>query len=264
MGAGTVGFWGARALLAAEPDPADGPAPELAAPAHVRVCDWARVRPKNAVTCPSYAGQEERYKSDVLADEVRGWFKGTVQSFPTALQEFDWSGARRRVAHGKEIVLAGLDAWDARLSLCQDIRNALATGACVADMIVFQCGLDKHRAEVSVYGNRFVAGRFVDPCPICHRASYVEYTFLSMLPTEEAPCVLLCGGEPVRGSLQDEARALGAHVRGLVADLVAGSVDWLNTRHVLKRRDWGEEFELECRSLTRAPDCPGPHGFEAL
>jgi len=145
------------------------------------------------------------------------------------------------------VVVAGLDNWESRLSLCEDLRHA--DGFAREGMLLIQVGLDREQSAIAVLGNRFA-----DPCPACG---------LSVLPSPE-PCVAWNNdGELVRGNLQCEAKEAAGFVRRVVRDMLGPArrrMLWLNTKtNLFQARAGADAYRRVTRRCRMQEGCPGPH-----
>jgi len=245
LGCGTVGVACLRAVFRS---------PAASSLEALLVADRDRIHPNNAVTCPEFtADHRGRPKVDRMAELVGQWQK--EPAFKTATffgdaEDIDW---RRVLAEDNRasrpeltVVLCGLDDWQSRLIVVEDLRTV---GPIVATEIVcVQVGLDRDQAVVGVFANAWDS-----PCPACN---------LSHLPQPE-PCIVFSeNGRLLRGDLRREARAAAEIVARIVTDCVqGGSADWLNTKTTLAA--FGaetREFNVHTRPRVREPGCLGPHG----
>jgi hypothetical protein len=245
-GCGTAGFWTVLGLMSSP------------AARHLRravFIDHAAIQPHNAVTCPLYAGFASRPKSLRLQElAVRSIGRPIeTQAIVAPVEGLDWQqlGAWPTGQAGRPcIVLVGLDDWQSRLIVAEDMRYHAAAAGRSAVMI--QVGLDRDQAQVCVYGSAYG-----DPCPACGVLS---------LPGREPCVVYLAGNKLLRGNLRCEARAAARLVRKIVCGLVQpgpGEGAWVNTKTNLcarrSRPAGGPAFERLTRTRRMTPGCLGPH-----
>lgn len=238
-GCGTASYWvidmlGRRGLLGGV--------------AHVALCDRAEIREQNAVTCPQYT-EVGRLKCDRLAELTRPWLPAetAVETIYGNVEQIPWQSHLPATDEPREqetIVLVGLDCWDSRLAVAEDLRRYCGRGRTT----MIQVGLDRGQAGVAVFGCRFA-----DPCPACG---------LGTLPESE-PCVVLgANHELLRGNLHSEAAAAADVVRQVVADILAGRWgDWVNTKTnlVAAQPSGGGRYRRFTRRRRRVAGCLGPH-----
>lgn len=244
-GCGTVGYWACRAIARS---------PLAASLARSVFVDCSRIRPVNAVTCPAYAAHAGRPKCERLAELAAEWSAGATADgsrvLPRRVETLDWDDLLESPWKHKAVVVAGLDAWEARLILAEDARRF--TFRHPSNVILIQCGLDRDKAAVAVFGSRFE-----DPCPA---------EGMSVLPGREACVAYDPRGRLLRGDLRREAgaaaRLVVAIIRSHLRSDGTGSA-WVNTKTNLVRRD-GNRFERTTRACRRAEGCFGPHGAESL
>lgn len=236
-GAGTVGYWTAKVFSESR---------LRGRIARITIADGSRIRPQNAVTCPGYARHAGRPKCERLAELARGWFGRRalrVSAVMGDVEELNWPGLLAAdVQGGAALVIAGLDDWSSRLSVCGDIRAARGPRP---PALLVQIGLDRDRAALAVLGT---SPR--DPCPACG---------LSFLPETE-PCVLLDEKRrPARGDLRSEARAAARLAARVAVGLPTLPRRWLNTKTNLFRERGGRGFGRFTRPARRTDGCIGPH-----
>ena len=236
LGCGTVGFWVTQALTRS---PAANRLMRLV------LCDRGRIRKHNAITCPSYAGHIGRLKCERLAELVSPRLKDTpVQVIAGYVEQLDWSSivsCEPSIEHKTTFVLVGLDVWQSRLAVAEDLRHYAETSGDAAVMI--QVGLDKGQAQICVF-----ASRWEDPCPACGKLT---------LP-EPQPCVVFSAGqELLRGNLCREGQAAARWVRRMVEDELRSTTagHWMNTKTNLVL-DRHSRLSRACR---RVEGCRGPH-----
>jgi len=223
--------------------------------AELLICDKARIRKTNTITCPLYADHVGEYKSECLTHLARqGLGKHTAikaHSLVSWIEKLDWYDLldSRTDEGGHIVVLVGLDNWSGRLSVTQDIRAYAAARPNWAERITqIQIGIDRCQASVSVFGSSFA-----QVCPACGKAQ--------PLPTPE-PCA--CFNERrelVRGTLLPEASSAAQAACYLIGAILSGQrAAWINTKTNLV----GHESD-PCLSpkLTRVcqstPGCLGAH-----
>ncbi|MFH1920801.1 MAG: hypothetical protein ABIP48_13035 [Planctomycetota bacterium] len=219
----------------------------------VSLIDPAVIREVNALTCSEYAGHCGKTKVDRLAELLGQWLEGVKTAIlPHEVENVDWTrllgaGDDAEAPAGPVIVLIGLDQWQSRMNLIEDLRHAAAGKPGV---LAIQVAVERDQAQVSVFGNRWE-----DPCPGCG---------LLQLPASE-PCVLFqADGELVRGNLGREAGASAVLAVRIVTDHLAanGSAgSWVNTKtnlHAVGRGD--HRFHRYTRERVRTEGCLGPHG----
>jgi len=243
VGAGTVGYWVTLALARSRTRRT------LAA---VVICDRAAIRARNAITCPAYAGRVGQAKADRLAELVRDEVAPPTRVGPLVdeAENIDWPGilgGPRAGAGHRTVVLVGLDRWQSRLIVAEDLRRA--AGDSGSQAVLVQAGLDRGQASVGVFGCELA-----DPCPACG---------LPALPQPE-PCVVLgADGRLVRGDLHPEAAAVGRFVRQVVEDLLADPAsgrDWISTKsNLVAPPRPGGEYRRFTRTCRVVPGCLGPH-----
>ncbi len=246
FGCGTVGVACTRELAQA---------PTAACIGALTAVDRADIREVNAITCPEYAGHPGRPKSLRLAELAAGWLgrkvptrwlKASVEALPWP-QVIASTGAEGHRGVGPMIAVAGLDDWEARVTLIEELRRAAPLAG--RPIVAIQCGLDRGQAQVAVFGMAWS-----DPCPACG---------LNVLPETE-PCTSLDPqGLLARGDLQREARAAAAIVSEIVAALLDGpgaSQAWLNTKtNLVAAQDGGGDFRRLTHFARHQPGCLGPH-----
>jgi len=218
----------------------------------VTLIDPAAIREVNAITCPEYAGSEGTHKVERLAELLHRWHEGsTVEALPKDVEDVDWKGL---LAPGDAsgptarpvVVLIGLDDWQSRLHVIEDLRHA-AQGR--SEILPVQAAVERDQAQVTVFGNRWQ-----DACPACG---------LLELPASE-PCALYSDeGQLVRGDLQREARAAAELVAEIVADHLAANgapCTWARTKTNLHAvRPGSRRFKRHTRPRVGLSGCLGPH-----
>jgi len=241
-GCGTVNLASMKALARAD---------VAAAFDTVGLIDPAVIRDVNAHTCPEYAGYTGKYKVARLAELLREWCgRWNVTLFAEDVEDVDWKRLLRQPEAESEsprptIVLIGLDDWQSRLHVIEDLRHA-APGS--PDVVPVQIAVERDQAQVTVFGNRWL-----DACPACG---------LLELPASE-PCALFSSeGRLVRGDLQREALQAAELVAEIVAELLApGRLGvWVGTKTNLHATPGGRRFTRHVRQRTHVDGCLGPHG----
>ena len=238
VGCGTAGVACVRELTQAPTAPRIG---------SFTLVDRSDIREVNANTCPEYAGHAGRPKSLRLAELAAQWLgrKVPIRWLRASVEALPWqqliasTGAEGHRGVGPMIAVAGLDDWESRLCLIEELRRAAPLAG--RPIVAIQCGLDRNEAQVSVFGMVWS-----DPCPACG---------LNVLPETE-PCT-------GRGDLQREARAAAALVSEIVAAFLSGpgaSQAWLNTKtNLVVAKDGGDGFRRLTHFGRRQPGCLGPH-----
>lgn len=211
----------------------------------VTLVDKALVRENSLITCPRYAGNVGLSKSAVLAELVRRLLPSgvAIDALVQEVESLEWPPLLAD-ARGLPIVVVGLDDWNGRVAVVEDIRQA-APWLRVPPVIV-QVGLDLGAASVCVFGPAWD-----DACPACG---------LAALP-QEASCVAFTdSGCLLRGDLQPEARAAARLVAEIIAGCVAGRpADWPPGTKMNLVADAGGAFRRMTRRRARVPGCLGPH-----
>jgi hypothetical protein len=242
-GCGTVSLASMRALARAG---------ALGAFDTVGLIDPAVIRDVNAHTCPEYAGHRGKYKVARLAELMREWCgELNVTLFAEDVEDVDWKGLVKR-PEGKSdparpvVVLIGLDDWQSRMHVIEDLRHA-APGR--PDVAPVQVGVERDQAQVTVFGNRWL-----DACPACG---------LLELPASEPCTVFSSEGQLVRGDLQREALSAAELVAEIVVGLLAAgesACSWVGTKTNLHAISPGSrQFTRHMRRRMRVDGCLGPH-----
>ena len=212
--------------------------------------DPAVIRELNALTCPEYAGHRDQYKVERLAELVRAW-RGELPITLSAqdVEDVDWKGLLEVQVEGRAaarliVVLIGLDNWQSRLNVIEDLRH---TGS--AEVLPIQVSVERDQAQVAVFGNRWA-----DACPACPMA---------FVPPSETCTLFSPEGELVRGDLQREARAAAELVTRIVTDQLAANgtaSSWVATKTNLHaERPGSRRFNLYTRTRIHMDNCNGPH-----
>jgi len=235
-GTGTLGLAAARALF-------HGPF-ELW-PREVLAIDCGSIEEHNAITYHEYARYLGWRKALAAEDLIRVWTGGRVRTgvFDGYVEDMAWKPWLLSGEPGELLVaLAGLDDFQSRICLVQDLREAAAGQP--REVIHVQVGLARNMGVVSTFGNRLE-----DPCPAC---------FLPHLPARE-PCVVFGeGGRLLRGDLQREARACAELVAQIVGGCLCGRIGRrINRKTVLTASVNG--FRRKTRRRRRMPGCYGAH-----
>jgi molybdopterin/thiamine biosynthesis adenylyltransferase len=215
--------------------------PAAEAVASVTAADRAPIRPENAVTCPHYAGHVGRAKAERLAELAREWLPGRpARSVVSAVEDLDWSRLLGASPDARDVVVVGLDDWNARLAVAEDLR------ASDREVLVAQVGLERGSAQVFVTGNDPR-----DPCPACG---------LLVLPGSE-PCVAYgAEGDLVRGDLRREVAAAGEVVAEVIADLARnGESGSRRSGKTYLFLDGNGGVRRRTRRAAMRDGCPGPH-----
>ena len=216
----------------------------------VACIDHAPVREANAITCPDYAGQIGRDKAVRLAELIAPALREPPLVITRRVEEIDWPRLLR-VCQGSAakaadvLVIMGLDDWQSRLCLVEDVRHAAVDYA--GRIALVQVALDRGQAQVSTFGSDWA-----DPCPACG---------LATLPRSE-PCIALSAdGELLRGDLRHEALAAAEFVLSLFSGRRDDSAQWrwLNTKTNLIQAADGSDFHAHTRPRVAMPSCWGPH-----
>jgi hypothetical protein len=238
-GCGTVGLAGARALLCSE---------EIPLPASLVLVDCDKVQHHNALTCPEYAQFVGQPKVDALASLIGRRFARGLRSntFCGTVEDFDWLSALQSVGDGElAAILAGLDDFQSRLCLTEDLRQTASRVE--REILHVQVGLGRGQAVVCTYGNHWD-----DPCPAC---------FLPRLPRPE-PCVVFSqAGELVRGDLQHEVDVAARHTVALVAEALGEDAPRVANRKTVftAKEPASPTFDQKTWPRRRRAGCQGPH-----
>ena len=215
------------------------------------LCDPAKIRDVNAITCPGYQGYAGRFKCDRLADLVRHRLGATILNKPCLLEKLRSDlGPDFFSRNERYVIMGGLDRWEARINLSEDARRwADATGITIPLLLV---GLDRGLSSISVLGSRRD-----DPCPACGLGP-------GTLP-ETQPCVVFSApGELLRGNLQVEAKAAARQIIRIIDGLLGSGPsawEWMNRKINLSGLDCDHpEPVVEIRTARRVEGCFGPHG----
>jgi hypothetical protein len=185
------------------------------------------------------------HKAPAAADLIAEWTRGAVSTdtFDDELERMNWESWIGSGRPGELLaVWAGIDDFQSRLCLTQDLRGS--AGTTQAELIHIQIGLGRDMGVVSTFSNRWQ-----DACPVC---------YLPRWPGRE-PCLVFSEeGEPARGDLLREARVCADWaaqvIRGCLED---GIGPWVNqkTSFTFAGSDWRQNT----RHRHRMPDCHGPH-----
>ena len=246
-GCGTVGYWIIRKLPASRFAQMFGAA---------EVCDRATIQAHNAITCPEYEGHAGRAKAERLAELARARLgeAADIRSQACHVEQVNWGEMMSRVTGewaGEAIVVMGLDRWNSRLVVAEDLRaHRQATGMAIS---LIQIGLDKGHAQVAAFGCDPD-----DPCPACSMA---------VLPGTE-PCVVFGRDHSLRrGNLQEEAGEAADLAWEIIRDFTLNgnprNSRWMNTKTYLSRAEGQPRYRRHTPLARRNAICPGPHSGRA-
>lgn len=206
--------------------------------------DCALIKSQSHITCPAYAGGEGTPKVDrarELIDEWAGENAPPVRAVHQRVECVHWRDLLNSLPAAEGTVVAmGLDDWNARMVVCEDLR-ALSGGA---DMLTISGGIDRDVASVETYGMRWS-----DPCPSCG---------ITTLPGS-TPCIALTqSGQLLRGDLRREAHAVATSAVRAMRLWMRGDGHAVNSRmHVLFDRDGRRRVTR--RGVDAVSGCMGTH-----